>query len=212
VFIALDDAGRTPVWLADLDGRTAPRRLTTINGSAAYFGAPGEVVFASEGNGDFVYRVTDDGTGLQKIIQTPMLFTFGVSPDGQWVPAAEGPNFERRNELMLYPVGNGSPTLVCRCYPPQLRDIGPLPSYFSWTPDGRFVYLKFDTSTYAIPLKSGQTLPPIPASGFSTKEAVAALPGARLISEANVFPGPDPSVYAFMNVSVQRNIYRVPVP
>ena len=87
-----------------------------------------------------------------------------------------------------------------------------MPSYVSWTPDRRFLYLKFDTSTYAIPLTSGQMLPPIPASGFSTKEAVAALPGARLISEASVFPGPDPSVYAFMKVSAQRNIYRVPVP
>ena len=87
-----------------------------------------------------------------------------------------------------------------------------MPSYVSWTPDRRFLYLKFDTSIYAIPLTSGQMLPPIPASGFSTKEAVAALPGARLISDASVFPGPDPSVYAFIKVSAQRNIYRVPVP
>jgi len=41
---------------------------------------------------------------------------------------------------------------------------------------------------------------------------VAALPGARLISEESVFPGPNPSVYAFMKVTTQRNIYRVPVP
>ena len=56
-------------------------------------------------------------------------------------------------------------------------------------------------------------LPPIPASGFESKEAVAALPGARLVSdEANVFPGPNPSIYAFTKVTTQRNIYRVPVP
>jgi hypothetical protein len=42
---------------------------------------------------------------------------------------------------------------------------------------------------------------------------VAALPGARLVSdEANVFPGPEPSTYAFTKVTTQRNIYRVPVP
>ena len=64
----------------------------------------------------------------------------------------------------------------------------------SWTPDGRFLYLKFEASMYAIPLQPGQVLPPIPASGFPTKDAVAAVPGARLISqEASVFPGPDPS-------------------
>ena len=51
VFVAADDNGRTPVWLASLNGRTAPRRLTTMNSWAAYFGAPGEVVFAGEETG-----------------------------------------------------------------------------------------------------------------------------------------------------------------
>ena len=41
---------------------------------------------------------------------------------------------------------------------------------------------------------------------------MAALPGARLVADESVFPGPNPSVYAFMKVSTQRNIYRVPVP
>jgi serine/threonine protein kinase len=210
VFVALDETGRTPVWLAALNGRTEPRRLSTIDGWAAYFGAPGEVVFASEG--DFIYRVKEDGSELQKIIQTPALFPFGVSPDGRWVPAAEGPAPEKRNELTLYPTGGGSPTLICRCYPPQPIDIGPMPPYMSWTPDRRFLYLKFETSTYAIPLQGDQMLPLIPASGFQSKEAVAAVPGARLVSEQSVFPGPNPSIYAFMKVATQRNIYSVPVP
>jgi hypothetical protein len=76
----------------------------------------------------------------------------------------------------------------------------------SWTPDGRFLYLKFAASTYAIPLKPGQMLPPIPDSGFPSKEAVAALPGARLLSEQNVYPGPNPSIYAFVKVSTQRAV------
>ena len=40
VFVASDDAGRTPVWLAALNGRSAPRRLTAIDSGVAYFGAP----------------------------------------------------------------------------------------------------------------------------------------------------------------------------
>jgi hypothetical protein len=87
----------------------------------------------------------------------------------------------------------------------------------SWTPDGRFVYVKFaDESvagpTYAIPLQSGQSMPPVPASAFPSKEAVAALAGARLVSEQSVYPGPHPSIYAFTKIATQRNIYRVPVP
>jgi len=44
-------------------------------------------------------------------------------------------------------------------------------------------------------------------------DGVAALPGARLISEQDrPVPGPNLSTYAFAKVSTQRNIYRVPVP
>jgi Tol biopolymer transport system component len=214
VFVAVDGSGRTPVWLAPLDGRTAPRRLTAIDGALAYFGAPGEIVFSGEENSaNFIYRIKEDGSGLQKISPTRMLLPFGVSPDGRWVPAAEGPSPETRNVLMVHPVGDGSPILICRCYPAPNIENGPMPPQMSWTPDGRFLYLKFGASLYTIPLQPGRVLPPIPAAGFASKEAVSALPGARLISDAeSVFPGPDPSTYAFMKVSTQRNIYRVPVP
>jgi hypothetical protein len=82
----------------------------------------------------------------------------------------------------------------------------------SWSPDGKFLYLKFQESIYAIPLRPGQILPTIPASGFRSKEDVTAVPGARLIPEPGGFPGPNPSIYAFTKVATHRNIYRVPVP
>jgi hypothetical protein len=55
-------------------------------------------------------------------------------------------------------------------------------------------------------------LPPIPSSGFRSKEDVAAVPGALLIPVRGAVPGPDPSTYAFTKVATQRNIYRIPVP
>jgi serine/threonine protein kinase/Tol biopolymer transport system component len=212
VFVAVDEQGRTPVWLASLDGRTPLRRLGSIDGSMAYFGAPGEVVFGSQEKTPFIYRIKEDGSGLQKMIATPMLIPLAVSPDGRWVavmdPAAWG-------ALMVYPAGSGPPIRVCDgCSPPQGTD--PMPPPLSWTPDGRSVYVKFaDASltgpTYAIPLPRGQMLPRVPASGFQSKEAIAALPGARLVSAGSVYPGPEPSIYAFTKVTAQRNIYRVPV-
>jgi len=63
----------------------------------------------------------------------------------------------------------------------------------------------------AIPLKPGQMLPPAPPGGFPSKEAVAALPGARPLAERDAYPGPNPSLYAFTKIATQRNIYRVPV-
>jgi serine/threonine protein kinase len=211
VFVTPDDQGHAPVWLASLNGRTAPRQLSTFDSSEAYFGAPGEVVFAGEEKAvTFLYRIKDDGSELHQMFPAKMLIVpFGVSPDGRWVPAQDPAAW---GSLMVYPAEGGTPTLICAsCSAPQGTER--IPSPLSWTPDGRFVYLKFESSTYAIPLRPGQTLPPIPAGGFRSKEAVAALPGARLISEQDrVFPGPNPSVYSFTKVATQRNIYRVPVP
>lgn len=212
VFVAPEDQGHAPVWLASLNGRTEPRRLTTIDSLEAYFGAPGEVVFTGqERAATFVYRIKDDGSDLQKLTPTTtVIIPFGVSPDGRWVPAQVPGAW---GELMVYPAaGGGSPTMICgSCSAPQNTER--IPSPLSWTPDGKFLYLKFTDSTYAIPLQPGQMLPPIPVAGFPSKDAVAALPGARLISEEErVYPGPNPSIYAFTKVATQRNIYRVPVP
>ena len=88
-----------------------------------------------------------------------------------------------------------------------------MPFYIGWTPDSKFTYWNFADATYAIPLRSGRMLPPIAAGGIQSREGVAALPGARLISEQErTVPGPDPSTYIFVKVSTQRNIYRVAVP
>ena len=211
-FVSVEDGGRTPVWLAPLNGRTAPRRLGTLDGSVAHFGAPGEVVFGTIDKGPFIYRINEDGSGLQKKIPKPILLPLAVSPDGRWVGVMDANAW---GTLDVYPAGGGPPVRVCdTCSPPQGTD--PVPFAMSWTPDGRFVYLRFaDESqggpTYAIPLKAGQMLPPIPASGFPSKEAVAAVPGARLVSTETIYPGPDPSMYTFTKLTTQRNIYRVPV-
>ena len=45
------------------------------NGWEAYFGAAGEIVFQAEGQGTmFVYRVKDDGSGLEKLIEMSNIF------------------------------------------------------------------------------------------------------------------------------------------
>ena len=205
VFVSVDEQGRNPVWVSSLTAQSPPRQLSTIDAAAAFFGAPGEVVFA--GQGSYVYRVKEDGSELQKLITTPLI-PIAVSPDGQWIvvgdPTAWG-------ALIVYPAGGGAPRRLCDlCAPPWGTE--PPPFYFGWVPNGEFVYWNFTNTTYAIPLQSGRLLPEIPAGGIQSKAGVAALPGARVVSEVDrSFPGPNPSMYAFVQVSTQRNIYRVPV-
>jgi hypothetical protein len=40
----------------------------------------------------------------------------------------------------------------------------------------------------------------------------AALPGAQLVREGPALLGPDPSIYTYSQETVQRNLYRIPIP
>jgi Tol biopolymer transport system component len=206
VFVSVDEQGPNPVWLWSLNARLPPRQVSTLDAWAAFFGAPGEVLLAAQK--DFcVYRVRYDGSELQKVSTTPLL-PLAVSPDGQWM-AVQDPT--AWGALVAYPTGAGASRRLCDlCAPPWGTE--PPAFYFGWAPNSEFAYWNFANATYAIPLQSGRLLPGIPAGGIQSKEGVAALPGTRLISEQDrAVPGPNPSIYAFVKVSTQRNIYRVPV-
>jgi len=206
VFVTIDDEGRSPVWVASLNDPNTARKITTTNAAVAFFGAPREVLIGSIE--DFgIFRIRDDGGEQQKVIPTPLLL-LSVSPDGQWV-AVQDPR--AWGALIVYPARGGSSVRLCDlCAPPWGTD--PIPFYLGWTPDSRFLLWKFKNVTYAIPLEVGRTLPAIPAGGLQSVDGVGALPGARLVAkETHAFPGPSPSVYAFMRVTSQRNIYRIPV-
>ena len=208
VFVAVDEHGSSPVWSASVNGQTPPRQLTTIDAGSAVFGAPGEVLFSDLQDG-FVYRVEEDGSGLRKATESGAQILFAASPDGKWVSVQDTKEF---GALIVYPTDGGPPRRLCAlCSRPQGDDWIPPP--VSWSPDGTYIYIRFSGSTYAVPLQGGNMLPLVPEGGFPSKEAVATVPGARLISEADgVYPGPNPDVHTVLRVSTQRNIYRIPVP
>ena len=115
--------------------------------------------------------------------------------------------------MSLVPTSGGSPTLFCQaCLTAGTFESSPWAPAVSWSPDGKFLYVKFNKSAYAIPLRPGQMLPPIPPAGFRTEQEISQLPGAQRIADLAVFTGPNPSLYAFTRVATQRNIYRVSVP
>jgi len=207
VFVPVDAIGRNPVWIASLDPPTPVRQITGMQAMTAFFGAPGEVIFGGQ-HELYVYRIKEDGTEMQKVVTAPLM-PLAVSPDGRWIavqdPAAWG-------ALNVYPADGGPAMRLCeRCAPPW--GVVPMPSYIRWSPDSKTVYWNFsNATTYAIALPAGRMLPRIPAGGIQSKEGVAALPGARVVSEhEGTVPGVDPSTYVFGKLSAQRNIYRVPV-
>jgi serine/threonine protein kinase/Tol biopolymer transport system component len=213
VFIRDDGAGGSPVWLASLDGRSAPRRLTSIQlARTAYFGTDDEVLVVGEENGTpFLFRVKD--SAAEKVIPTSVRYLYGVSPDGKWTAVwVEGSTEATKNSIVVYPThGGGPPIMVCGACAGAGAPYAP--PWVSWSSDQSYVYLHSASGTYAVPIPRGQGLPAPPlTSADSSLIDPSMLPGARQIGPPVVFTGPTPDVYAFTRRAVQRNIYRVPVP
>jgi len=219
VFVATVGNGASQVWLSRLDGRTAPRLLSTMdahrsggNPNRAFFGPQGEVFFSAvgeSGGSGSLYRVKEDGTGLAKTNSPPLTYVYDVSPDGKmaatWFDAA----------VQVFSIDAGEPlniSTICAAAGGEQRGI--VPPCVSWSPDGAFLYL-YDRSArqaYAAAIPPGRSLPVLPEGGIGSAQQATVLAGARVIHERYAFLGPHPSVYAFFRTTSQRNIYRVRVP
>jgi serine/threonine protein kinase len=210
VFSALDSEGRSRLWLAPTDRTSAPRQISNVEGDMPYFLRPGELVYhANEESSTFAFRIHEDGTGKQTLTAASQIH--GVSPDGQFV--------------ILWNRGNALKTgLGTKAIP--LSGGPPMPIFdgicvLRWQPDGRVLYLSVSTGmntalgsghTYVIPLAPGKLFPAIPRDGFHSEAEIAALPGVRLLDVGDVAPGTTTGTYAFSRQTVQRNLYRIPLP
>ncbi len=115
VFVRGDQGERSPVWVAALDGSSSPRALASIDGVIAYFGTPGSVIFAGrEGAFGFLYRIREDGGGLEKLASSSILYLYGISPDQKWIAEwVPGSTPETRNSVLAIPVQGGAPVVIC---------------------------------------------------------------------------------------------------
>jgi len=211
VFSAIDADGKSHIWLAPTDRRSSPRQVPNVEGDMAFFGLPGELVFHSvEGGGSFAFRVHEDGTGKQKLASQQISEIHSISPDAQWLVTNGLPTGgETTVSPLILPMRGGSSIEILNAF-----------CTARWQPDGRFFYISVFTGmqsagaygkTYVLPVPHGKMLPDIPAGGFPSEAAIAALPGVRVIDSADIAPGATPDVYAFSRQTVHRNLYRVPL-
>jgi serine/threonine protein kinase len=212
VFAGSDATGKSGVWLASIDGQFPTRLVLDGEAQQAFFRPPGNILFQKkEGNTWFVYLANEDGTNAHKVLPDPVIFLFSVSPDGKWMVVDEA------GKLIAYPLSGGSPLFFCTCAETGGEKRGHRAPQVSWSSDGRFLYLQGDLARapqkiIAIPLKTGEMLPPIPTSGIDRPDDVMRLPNVQTIDQAEVFPGPNPSVYAFTRTQTLRNLYRIRIP
>ena len=88
-----------------------------------------------------------------------------------------------------------------------------------WAPGGRDFVLGLPVPhnqtvrrTFRISLGPGEMFPHLTAAGIRSEADLAGLP-IVLSSDERRYPGRDPSAaYAFVRETIQRNIYRVPLP
>jgi hypothetical protein len=210
VFINAANSGRT-LWIGSTDGSTSARLLVNQECIRALFAPDGEIYFTG-GHADAMYlqKVQPDGGGLHRVITEKTMFLYDISPDGKRLAVWTTDH----TDIKIYQSDGTAPTLVCTgCGSGGAEERGITPPIVSWSRDGRELYLYSEDShqIYDAPLKPGQPLPPIPPSGLTWRAAPPAIAGMRIIPH-RAFMSADPQVYAYLQVTAHRNIYRIVVP
>jgi serine/threonine protein kinase len=205
---ALDEHGKSRLWLAALDRQSPPRQIPNVEGDMPHFGPNGEVLFRGrQGLLAFMYVVAPDGTELRKLTEQPIAGITGRTPDGEWVVAKLVGGQD--SIYAAFSVRDGSSRRLSATHLSN-GDI-----HFSWSQDKFFVTLEnpgFTTGrTYVIPSRTNQFFSRIPAGGFQSEAELSGIPGVQVIDAADVAPGPTPDMYAFSRETTQRNLYRIPI-
>lgn len=202
-FAAQDAQETSHVWVAPLDRRTPPKQLTSSASRAISFGPGGSLYFLMrEGGQEFLHSIGPSETSPRKVRPEPVENMGGISPSGEWLLSGNDP-------VIATPTRGGPALRVCNF------------CGYGWGPGGKLLYLRFRDlgemgggTTIVISLPTGKDLPVLPPSGL---QSIKDTKGLNVVAEIDmagipVFaPGPNPSVYAYSRVTVQRNLYRIPL-
>jgi eukaryotic-like serine/threonine-protein kinase len=203
VFSSVNAEGTSRVWVTALDRRTPPQLLIQGEADRPCFGPAGEIFFrVREGNSDFIYRMEKSGVTPQKVSPQPVPEFHGVSPDGQWWIQGFSPP-------TAHSTRGGASVRIC-----NFCNVG-------WGPGGKFLYLRFrgigpmgGGKTVVITLLPGTSLPAFPPTGLQAAEDAKALNLLTTLDMTGIAifaPGPNPSTYAYSRLTVQRNLFRIPL-
>jgi len=221
VFTTAENPNSDGIWIADLDRRSPPRQLTHGREFQAFFGASGEIVYMNQGDVRHVYKMKEDGSSNEQISPDAINNLISVSPDGNWVVALLP---QSRNtdglQAMFFSTRGETPFLACRdgCslgFGPVGRTGSPL---VSWSQDGKYAFVSLKSfglrtnRTVVLPYRSGVPLETLWPKGLKTEKDVPANPGARVISEGDVFAAGNADAYLFWKRTTLSNLYRIPLP
>jgi eukaryotic-like serine/threonine-protein kinase len=202
-FTANDTPGHASLWIAPMNRRSSPVRISSTEIEDSPFFLPdGDLIFRAVENGsNFLYRMKPDGNGRRKITPERILDVHSVSRDGHWILAsAPNPSEEQTTVTKAFRVDGTESVKVCLGY-----------CQLVWDPDGKFVYLHFQAlsdKSYALPVIRESGLPSLPPNGVARLEdlkvakSVANVPN---FAESAI----SPSFYAYTRQNTRRNLYRI---
>jgi len=202
-FSSFNNEGSSRVWVAPLDRSAAPHQMASFEADMPSFGPAGDLFFRGwEGNLDFVFGLGQNDVKPRKISPNPVPDFRVVSPDGEWwLLSAPWPTAQ--------PTRGGPAIRIC-----DFCDVG-------WGPGGKFFYVRLRAigamgggKAYVIALPPGKSLPALPSGGIKSANDLKSLNVVAVIDMAgrSLFaPGPNPSTYAYARMTVQRNLFRIPL-
>jgi len=199
-FTSLNDKGSRRLWIAALDHRTPPEEVTSADSAGPSFGLGGILYFFSKQGPPYaVYSLQpNDSTPRELPAHAVSDYKFVVSPDGKWWMTGN----------IAEPMEGGRSIRMC-----DFCQVG-------WGPGGRYFYIRMRDigamgagTVYAVPV-SGGSLPTFPPAGIKSADDLKRMNVASVIDATglSIFaPGPDPSTYAYTRITVQRNLFRIPL-
>jgi eukaryotic-like serine/threonine-protein kinase len=202
-FTSFNDEGSSRVWVAPLDHSEAPQQLASFESDMPSFGPGGNLFFRGwEGNSDFVYGAGQNDVKPRKMSPNPAPDFRVVSPDGEWLLlSAPWP--------MAQPIRGGPTIRIC-----DFCDVG-------WGLAGKFFYVRLRAigamgggKAYVIALSPGKSLPVLPPGGIKSARDLKGMNVVAVIDmtgKSLFAPGPNPTIYAYARMTVQRNLFRIPL-
>lgn len=203
-FTSLNGHESPRVWIAALDHSTPPKEVTSAESDGPSFGDGNTLFFRQREAGTDTLCALEPNDTIPRKISTQSLSGFVVqSPDRAWWLVQLSMGAEAR------PVAGGPGIRIC-----DFCQVG-------WGSDGKYFYIRLRDigvigkgKLYVVELPVGKSLPVLPASGIRSAEDLKQMHIVSVIdtSALTIFaPGPDPSTYAYTRMTVQRNLFRIPL-
>lgn len=209
VFMADAPSGSTALWIADLEGRSAPRRIGTGGEHSPFFGPNGEIVASvSDGHANFLVRWNGDEAAWTKVVPYPISEIQSVSPGRRWAMVIAPLLDNSTVGPMAVPLSGGDPVRICEVY-----------CHMSWASDGRTLYVSVEEASVsspgralAIPVGPHEALPAFPSLGLRPAAAPTDVVGAISVDRAERRAGRDRDSFAYVRSAVHHNLFRLSIP